>query len=759
MAKKKDLINVQPEDVRQQINDPTGFDELLNSALTNIPPVEMMEPPVEQQEEPQGQMASRGPASEQVGDALFADPAEVARSFLKANPRPNEMLGNQFNGNTQIKDQAAKIKTAMESIGFFDNLRERAAISLGRDDKEDFNILQNMHGKENVRIKNGVIEFRPDKETPFSPVRGEEFTFNPVDYAGDIIEMAIGIGSEMALFASTGGMGTAARLGVRAAGIGTIGGAGSLARGVIADMAGADDGDLESDIKEFDRATMAGLLNLAGAGFGEIVKGSWKYVKALKNSTPKRVALRASDIVEETERVMRTTGPLPDPDSVLAETYTGVKASKEKFFEELQFWKAGVRTAVGDNPVFRADNYMEVAQKEFADMGVVVNNKTMLAEVTPDTLFPPGPAGERHLRDAVEQYNDIVFRMSRDGGINFGMIDNLTSDMSSRSRIFYEGSANIDKNPASGRLMTVFGQALKNDQIGGMTSAINQLAGTADDNLQKSIQSSVTNYARAMGSFENFRRLYRESDESGTRFINSLVKKDNVKPLTEVKYLIGAESEDWKRLHSLFVDSKMRQATDPNTGIMSTRKFFESISDEKIGKEVRRQFLKDGDYNRLRVLAREYDKVDLPRIIGEGGAGIGDAMFALSPIASPYFKAKLLWSMFSKNGKLVDEIYEQGFREWAKQARRKTGKNSSAIEMIQAREHFGNILFNSYKNKNGEYVQTPIIRKMFVQTSIDGTESTRGTIFDVEEASDEIEMQDQQRMQMMQQQQQLEGEM
>lgn len=712
----QDLINPQPGDVRDQL---TG---------DFVPGPENL---IETDIGAGGVQVTRAPASgggnsdplftanfDQVLQDAIAASGETQPGKLSGKPIPGAQPGQpQTVG--QAKDV---IKARLDQVGYFQNLYDRFKYGLGQTPEARLNAVQQRYGKGGARLNGDLVEVKNSKGEWVNFDESEFTVADFFDLSGDIIEGVVSTAIEAGVFAATAPTTGPGALAWTAASAVPAGMVGSAVRGEVAEAFGVND----PDMSKFDEAYKAGLYNLAGVGLGAVVGKTLSIAKnklfpAIMNAIPERRLENVAQIQKAVDEIGKKLGFSDIQREEAGQTiFNAVDKAKDRMGKQVGLLKEEAREVAGEGMKFAPRDFLQGVADTFRDRNVRIDADTMRATIGRNTTAGiRDPRGLEVLQVAVDEYNDILDKYIRKGGLTIDEMFDISDRWGGMIDAF-----NAERRPGAAKLLNDLYQRMANDKNETIAKVLSTSRGTTYEAARREVDQAMRAYATNIDEIRDLTKVWKSSKENGEIFMDSLVKKGNNTRLESLKRILGEDSDDWKLLKSTFVNDKIERAVDPAFGYLNFDKFFNSISDQTLGKEVRKQFISDADYLRFNYFAKEYKKAGIKAITNpSAGNIINDLLISFMANAPAYGVAKTAWHLMRGSVDVAEKFYNDGFLRLAEKAETRELKRKA----LEAKAHYAKFLFNSVK-KDGRFVSTPIVRNMMRTTLMDGTTSDSSTI-------------------------------
>jgi len=676
-------------------------------------PVEQPVPAPEPAPAPgQGRVPAGEPSDADILAALEGPDADT--------PSDDEILGAM--GFENMSEAASAIKSKLDQRGFFSKFGERFKASFGRNTEETASFLRNKFGAENVKIEDGNIKFRADKKEKFQdfdptviPERKDlpsgvgaafqEMGLDIADFGGDIVEGVLSAAIELGVVSgttlATGGAGAVPAF---AAGAAISGAVGPQARAEALEAFG---GTRDVNIDEVDLSIGAAGLNVAMLGLGAFAKKGFnkgaEAIRAFNQQRPIKVIEQVAVINKSVDDFVREQAIPVDPKVAATEVFGALDKIEKNLSSEVGvFIEDAIEATKGQR--FVPENYLRETVKVFQDARVVVDPNTLKANIGPGTLTLGSPNGKQALKGIVDQFNEIMDKTRAGGGLDLREMDDLKKSMFSLKQAWSKGAQNLPKDK---RIAAVVGKI-----HGGMaTDRVSQIKTALKDTVDgKSIDDAIGNFAESADDLKEFKKLFSRADSAEIAG-DALIKKGNSERVIKLKNILGEESPEWKQFRATWLNQRMEDATSLTTGIFDAKQFIESISDKRLGKEVRSQLMTDGDFRRMQKAATDFDRLGVTDINNSPKGQL--AVEAMVSLISPFRNAQVRggWALARGNASAADYLLDRGFVKMAEDAASVAEKR----EFLGARELLRTLVNNSRKvTKGGKefYITTPAVRNI-----------------------------------------------
>jgi hypothetical protein len=442
-------------------------------------------------------------------------------------------------------------------------------------------------------------------------------------------------------------------------------------------------------------------------------RGVKNQVKKFIDAKPKKVVEKLAVINKTTDDIIRNEFRPVDlaPEKVGFDTHGVIEKDFKALGKEVGVFKDEAARAAG-NTKFKPILAEENTFRFFDEHNIHIDPQTGKASLSGNEVFDIGVSKEV-AQEIVDFNNTMVDRTSANGGLSIQELFNSANNLGRKAEQMADGSTGV-RDPNGARLL----QNLSNAIAGDKNEAINQaLKGT---DLQDAAAESIGKYRDTVGKVRELRKLWSKT-EDGELFVDAVFRKGNTKKVRDIKALLGEDSADWKQLKASFMLNKMEESTDVTTGVFRAKKFVEGISN--LGSEVRRELISEGDFNKIRSLAIDYEKLGVAEVFNDpkSQGTLLNLMVALTPVSMfPQARARAALNLARGNANASDYLLDRGFVELAENATSKSDKKS----WMKSRSLLRDIVTNSRRvtKQDGSevIVNTPIARNLIRTTLLNG---------------------------------------
>jgi hypothetical protein len=575
-------------------------------------------------------------------EKLAAKTEPSARGAAAQKVQEDESSNNALQSALGVLTGDAQASDEVSSGPGLNNPLQRAFVSLGRDENEQVNALRKLFGKSGggARIKDGKVLFRRTKSEKYQPVEGDrglmEFLGDIADLSGGVAEGAVAtaVGAPVAAALAPASPFTSPLPAV-AGGIAAGSLAGTSARKMLVDAVGISD----DEFPEVSNAALQVGVDLALPAVLKGVGGGYSSLKKMwKEADPVNRFAQMRDVIHGVENVLQESGYA----KVLGKRPTGealadgIEAAQKKLAENVSLVDKAAIQRAGDKR-FPVDNFLG-KMKELLEPYAKFNEKTGLFEpvakskgVSSSTVgsLAGEDGGQMALSDVAgsigekEAYKNLAEGAGAQAAFGDPKGKMLLSDMVSDFNAFaaqsrahggatmqelldrtrkYQGSADWDVKSTGGNqaLQDAAGAALL-DRNKAFTQALD---GTPEAKIW---ERAYSNYAKEAVPIKTLDWMMK-SQKAGDLIVDSVLAKKDAAMIENLRNYVGPNSEGWKSFKGNTIKKLIDDSMD-SSGAFNGAKFNDTI--KSYGKDFWKSFGEEESLNRLRLLARSAERIDL----------------------------------------------------------------------------------------------------------------------------------------------------